>query len=99
MEEEFWANSQLSIVRHYGQIRLCGMVYTIVNKEGRTVFELSEQAEREGREKAIEPGEPCDLVMNEFIPIYRKMGRDAFIRMLEEHKDLTIEKAKEIAGL
>lgn len=53
----------------------------------------------EGREKAIEPGEPCDLVRNDFIPVYRKMGRDAFIRMLEENSDLTLEKAKELSGI
>lgn len=97
--EEYWANNQLSIVRYTGSVKFNGTEYTVVNKEGKTVFELSVEAEMEGREKAIEPGEPCDFVQNDFIPVYRKMGRDAFIRMLEENSDLTLEKAKEVAGI
>lgn len=99
MEEEYWANTQLSIVRHYGSIIFNDAQYTVVNKEGRTVFELSVEAEREGREKAIPPGEPCDLVMDQFIPVYRKVGREAFIRMLKENSGLTLERAKELAGI
>lgn len=97
--EEYWANTQLSIVRYTGSVKFNGTEYTVVNKEGKTVFELSVEAVREGSEKSIEPGEPCDLVRNDFIPVYRKMGRDAFIRMLEENSDLTLEKAKEVAGI
>lgn len=97
--EQYWANTQLSVVRYTGSVKFNGTEYTVVNKEGKTVFELSVEAVREGRKKAIEPGEPCDLVMNDFIPVYRKMGREAFIRMLEENSDLTLEKAKEVAGI
>lgn len=97
--EEYWANTQLSIVRYTGSVKFNGTEYTVVNKEGKTVFELSVEAVREGREKAIEPGEPCDLVQNDFIPVYRKMGSEAFLRMLEENSDLTLEKAKVLAGI
>lgn len=97
--EEYWANTQLSVVRYTGSVKFNGTEYTFVNKEGKTVFELSVEAVREGSEKSIEPGEPCDLVRNELIPVYRKMGRDAFIRMLEENSDLTLEKAKVLAGI
>ena len=97
--EEYWANTRLSVVRYTGSVKFNGMEYTVVNKEWKTVFELSVEAVREGRKKAIAPGEPCDLVMNDYIPVYRKMGREAFIRMLEENSDLTLDKAKEMAGI
>lgn len=92
MSEEYWANSYLSIVRYYGSIQMNGEVYTIVNKEGKTVFELSATCEGD---KCIPPGEPCDLVAAPFIPIYRELGRDNFLRMLKEENDLTVNKAKE----
>ena len=82
MPEEYWATSQFSVARYYGRIGVNGHEYIIVNKEGKDIFECSLEAEREGREKAIEPGEPCDLVLRELIPLYRKMGRDAIIDAL-----------------
>ena len=60
MSEEFWANSQLSIARHYGQIELGEHSYIIVNKEGKDIFLCSAEADREGRDKAIPAGEPAD---------------------------------------
>lgn len=101
MEEEFWGNSQFSIARYYGAInvKIGGekIVYFIVNKEGKDMFELSKEAEKAGRENAIEPGEPADLVDCRYIPAYSKMGREAFIKMLKEHEDLTPELANELA--
>ena len=61
-------------------------------KEGKTVFELSATCEGD---KCIPPGEPCDLVAAPFIPIYRELGRDNFLRMLKEEDELTVNKAKE----
>ena len=61
MDEEYWCNSQFSISRHFGRIQINGIFYVICNKEGKDIFELSLEAERAGREKAIEPGEPADL--------------------------------------
>lgn len=95
MEESHWANSYLSVARYLGGVVLNGTVYLVVNKEGKDIFECSKEADREGREKAIEPGEPCDLVAEPFIPLYRKMGREKFIQMLEEEDELTLNKAKE----
>ena len=83
MTEEFWANSQLSIARYYGRIKFEGDVYVIVDKKGRTLMECSIIAEKEGREKAIEPGEPVDLIREEFIPLYKKYGRIFFIEVLK----------------
>lgn len=82
MAEEYWANSQFSVARYYGGMRFNGYNYRIVNKNGVDVFELSaKMGDKNG--KVIPDGEPCDLVMVEFIPLYRKVGRDEFIRLLK----------------
>ena len=85
MTEDYWANTQLSIVRHYGRIKFNGHEYVIVNKDGIDIFALSVKAEKEGRAKAIEPGEPCDLVRKDFIPFYYKLKREKFLEVLKEH--------------
>ena len=96
MSEEYWANSQLSIVRHYGRIKFNNHEYVIVNKEGKDIFELSEEAEREGRAKAIEAGEPADLCRVDFVQYYRALGRDVFIQLLKENNDVTEEQLASI---
>lgn len=83
MSEEFWANSQFSIARYYGRIKIGGHVYVIVNKEGKDIFECSAEADKAGRDKAIEPGEPCDLCREDFIKYYRQLGRDKFSETLK----------------
>ena len=88
MTEEYWATSQFSIARYYGQIKVGGIEYIIVNKEGKDVFELSVEAEKAGCEMAIEPGEPCDLIDKRYQPIYRKVGRDKFIEWVKEGLEL-----------
>lgn len=88
MTEEYWANSPFSVVRFTGQIRVNGVEYIIVNKEGKDIFECSREADREGREKAIEPGEPCDLVDKRYVAIYRKVGREKFMEWVKEGLDL-----------
>lgn len=88
MTEEYWANTHLSVVRYTGQIQMNGVHYIIVNKEGKDVFECSFEAEREGREKAIPPGEPCDLIDKRFQKYYRAMGRDKFIEWLKEQPNM-----------
>lgn len=83
MTEEFWANSQLSIARYYGRIKFNGHEYWILDKKGRDLFECSAIADKEGREKAIEPGEPADLVRQDFRKVYRELGRDRFLELLD----------------
>ena len=70
------------------------MEYVICDKQGRDIFECSIIAEREGRDKAIEPGEPADLVDTRYIPAYRALGRDRFIKWL---KDGTLDHSPEAA--
>lgn len=97
MEEAYWTNSQLNIARYTGQVKCWGVVYVIVDKRGHDIFECSMEAHKAGRDKAIEPGEPADLVDTRYVNIYRKVGRDKFIEMLKAHKSLA-EMRKE-AGL
>lgn len=86
MTEEFLANSQFSIARYYGGINFNGYRYVIVNKEGKDIFECSAEAERAGREKAIEPGEPADLCIVSLVPSYKKLGRDKIFELVKQGK-------------
>ena len=101
MEEGYWRNSQFSIAKYYGSINVKigneNIEYIIVNKEGKDIFECSLEADKAGREKAIEPGEPADLVDKRYVPAYRLMGRKAFIEMIEEQEELTPELANKLA--
>lgn len=95
MTEEFWATSQLSVAKYSGSIIWNGKSYTICNKDGLTIFKCSEIAEKKNLDYAIPPGEPADLVRDDFIPTYKKIGRDNVIRLLTEKK--TLKEIKEFA--
>ena len=100
MTEEYWANSHFSIARYYGSIQFNNNIYIIVDKRGHTIFECSVEAEKLGKEKAIDPGEPADLVMAQYIPIYRKLGREKFLNWLrDESLDHSVEAVYDYAGL
>lgn len=96
MAEQYWAYSQFSIARYYGKINFNGYVYFIVNKDGIDVFALSAMAAKSGKEKAIEPGEPCDLVRIDFVKYYRKLKRDKFLSVLKEHPTASAEDMKRV---
>ena len=96
MTEEYWKESQLSIASHFGLIRFNGHNYIIVNKEGIDVLTLSCMPEYKDKKNVIEPGEPCDLLLESFQPIYKELGREAFIRMLKDNRNLTLSRAKEL---
>ncbi|MCC8038214.1 MAG: hypothetical protein LIP02_08810 [Bacteroidales bacterium] len=91
--EGVWMNSQMSIARHYGGLNIAGRQYLIVNKEGRDIYQLSAIAHKEGRTKAIEAGEPCDLCRTDWIPLYRKLGRDRVLELARVTDDLPKAKA------
>ena len=57
-----------------------------MDKHGRDLWECSAIAEREGRQKAIEPGEPADLVLATLQMAYRKLGRERIIELIKEGK-------------
>lgn len=96
MTEEYWANTHFSIARHTGHVSFNGKVYVIVNKEGKDIFQLSIEAEKAGREKAIEAGEPADLCRIDFVPFYRKLGRDRFLAVLMKNRGLTDKDLKAV---
>lgn len=86
--EEYWMNSIFSIARHFGGAIINGKQYIVVNKEGKDLFECTYEAKKEGRDKAIPAGEPADLILAEWKPIYRALGRDAFLEHLKTNQDL-----------
>jgi len=79
-------NSQLSLARFSGRVRVNGNVYLVVDKLGRDLWECSMAADRAGSDKAIPEGEPADLVRRDFIPYYRKLGRDKFFEVLKANQ-------------
>lgn len=85
MTEEFWIDTPLSFVRYYGRVKFNGHEYYIVDKLGRDLWECSMAADRAGSDKAIPAGEPADLVRRDFIPYYRKLGREKFLEVLKAH--------------
>lgn len=95
--EKAWANCPLSIARYSGRVKYNGHEYVIVDKRGHDIFECSAEAEKEGRKKAIEPGEPADLCRTDFVPIYRKLGREEFLRFLKESPQIdSVKEAKKL---
>lgn len=101
MAEEYWADSYFSVARYYGGIQMNQYSYKIVNKEGITIFELSDPENEhyvgDGDEQAIKPGEPADLVRKEWVQVYKKLGREAFLDYLKAHNPAILKEAKEYA--
>lgn len=89
ISEKQWANGYLSIAKYHGGIKAFGHEYRIVNNRGATLYELSDPHSKfyvgDGDRKAIEPGESADLCRTDFIPFYKKLGREAFVKVLKEH--------------
>ena len=79
-------NSQFSIARYYGALRISNYTYIIVDKFGRDLAECTALANKEGRDKAIEPGEPADLIWDGLQKDYKRLGRDTILRLLKEGK-------------
>lgn len=96
MEEGYWRNSPLSIARFYGGIQVKGGLsddgkvhqMKVVDERGITLEELSDPQSKHyvGDGMAIKPGKPADLIDEDFIRYYKKLGRDRFIAILEEHR-------------
>ena len=103
MEESYWANSTLSIARYYGGIVFRRKEYFIVNKDGIKLLELSDP-DRPPYVKggmAIPPGEPADLVQDEWIPVYKALGRKKTFELVQSGKTLgeALKVVKEIKKL
>ena len=93
--ESYWANTYFSVARYTGRISISNHEYIIVDKRGYDIFECSREAQKLGRVKAIEPGEPADLCRMDFVPIYRQLGREKFLQFLRDNPDVnTVALAK-----
>lgn len=90
MTEEYWRNSPLSVARFYGGINFNMKRYSIVNKDGITLRELSDPSSphyvTEGM--AIPPGESTDLILDTWIPVYKALGRKKTFEIVESGKTL-----------
>ncbi len=87
IEKEYWENSQLSIAKYYGGLKFNGKEYKIVNKDGITVEELSNPMSEHyvgNGEYAIPPGEPADLVNEDWLKVYRKLGREETLMLIKK---------------
>lgn len=76
LTKESWMNSHLSVAKYSGGVQVTGedgkkRTLFIVNKEGKDLTQVG-----------IPEGEPADLVDKEFIPLYKKLGRDLFIAIV-----------------
>ena len=94
--EELWLNSQLSLARFSGGARIAGHQYIIVDKHGRDLYEASMAKDREGSDKAIPPGEPADLLRQDFQKYYKKLGREKFLEILKANSHAPDEVLKNI---
>lgn len=95
MTKEYWDNCQLSVAKYFGGLELNGKEYKIVNKYGITLEELSNPMSKHwsgNGEYAIPPGEPADLVLEDWLPVYRSLGRDETLRLIQNNVPLSIAK-------
>lgn len=89
LTKESWMNSQLSVAKYSGGVQVTGedgkkRTLYIVNKEGKDLYQVG-----------IPPGEPADLVDKEFVPLYKKLGRDLFIRIVNANPLMSRKDLKE----
>lgn len=90
LTKESWMNSQLSVAKYSGGVQVTGeggkkRTLLIVNKEGKDLYQVG-----------IPPGDPADLVDKEFIPFYKKLGRDLFISIVNANPLASRRELKEI---
>lgn len=87
--KESWMNSQLSVAKYSGGVQVTGeggkkRTLLIVNKEGKDLYQVG-----------IPSGESADLVDKEFIPLYKKLGRDLFISIVNANPLISRKDLKE----
>lgn len=94
MPKEVWIYSQFSVARYYGGCKINGKQYSIVNKDGDTLLEISWRSHDyepiNPDALAIPEGEPADLVLDKWVPIYKALHRDRFLRLLQRTTDLKV---------
>lgn len=83
-------SSYFSVAKFSGGITVTGeggkeRELFVVNKEGKTLMQVG-----------IPAGEPADLVDKEFIPFYKKLGREKFIETVKDNPLLSREELKNV---
>lgn len=91
LTEEAWMSSCFSVAKFSGGITVTGeggkrREFFVVNKEGKTLMQVV----------GIPAGEPADLVDKEFIPLYKKLGREKFIEIVKDNPLLSREELKNV---
>ena len=89
LTKESWMNSQLSVAKYSGGVQVTGeggkkRTLLIVNKEGKDLYQVG-----------IPSGESADLVDKEFISLYKKLGRDLFISIVNANPLISRKDLKE----
>lgn len=67
IKEDYWMNSQLSVARFYGGIKLHGEEYVIVPPKN-------------------------DLILTKWAPVYKALGRDRTIKLINNGTSLEVAK-------
>lgn len=89
LTKESWMNSPLSVAKYSGGVQVTGeggkkRTLLIVNKEGKDLYQVG-----------IPSGESADLVDKEFILLYKKLGRDLFISIVNANPLISRKDLKE----
>lgn len=89
LTKESWMNSPLSVAKYSGGVQVTGeggkkRTLLIVNKEGKDLYQVG-----------IPSGESADLIDKEFIPLYKKLGRDLFISIVNANPLISRKDLKE----
>lgn len=90
LTKEALMSSYFSVAKFSGGITVTGeggkeRELFVVNKEGKTLMQVG-----------IPAGEPADLVDNEFIPLYKKLGREKFIEIVKDNPLLSRKELKNV---
>lgn len=90
LTKEAWMSSCFSVAKFSGGITVTGeggkqRTLLVVNKEGKDLTQVG-----------IPAGEPADLVDKEFIPLYKKLGREKFIEIVKGNPLLSREELKNV---
>lgn len=90
MTEEYWKNSQFSVAKYFGGMVLNGKHYSIVNDKGITAKELSDPDSPHyvPGDMIIQPGETSDMILDEWIPVHKALGRDKTIDLIKNNTSL-----------
>ena len=75
---------------------ISSLIRTVLTYSHCPLLQKGKGKERKGKEKAIEPGEPCDLVREDFVKYYKKLRRDKFLAVLKKHPTASEQELKTI---